>query len=260
MPATSTTTTAVSIGADGLSRAFGSITALDGVDVTVEGPEIVGLVGPNGAGKTTLIRCLLGLLDPTVGSSSISGTESSELDRTARAQLGYMPQDVAVYRDLSVRENVAFFARLYGVENPGAAIDEALSFVDLRGREDARIGELSGGMIRRTSLACTLVADPDVLFLDEPTVGLDPKLRAEMWDRFRERRKAGTLLVVSTHYLGEAENCDRVLFLRDGRVLAFDRPDALLDRTGTSTLTESFLSLLETDGSDSSSPRRGEVA
>ncbi|MEF8814093.1 MAG: AAA family ATPase [Halovenus sp.] len=122
------------------------------------------------------------------------------------------------------------------------------------------MGELSGGMIRRTSLACTLVADPDVLFLDEPTVGLDPKLRAEMWDRFRERRKAGTLLVVSTHYLGEAENCDRVLFLRDGRVLAFDRPDALLDRTGTSTLTESFLSLLETDGSDSSSPRRGEVA
>ncbi|MEF8814092.1 MAG: ATP-binding cassette domain-containing protein [Halovenus sp.] len=118
MPATSTDTTAVSIGADDLPRAFGSITALDGVDVTVEEPEIVGLVGPNGAGKTTLIRCLLGLLDPTAGSSSISGTQSSELDRTARAQLGYMPQDVAVYRDLSVRENVAFLRASTGSRTP----------------------------------------------------------------------------------------------------------------------------------------------
>lgn len=249
MSAELTNTSTVSIRADDLSREFGSITALDGIDVTVEDPEIVGLVGPNGAGKTTLIRCLLGLLGPTTGSSSIDGTQSTDLDRADRARIGYMPQDVAVYRDLTVRENVAFFARLYGVENPGGAIDEALSFVDLRGREDARIGELSGGMVRRTSLACTLVADPDVLFLDEPTVGLDPELRAGMWDRFQERRDAGTLLVVSTHYLGEADNCDRVLFLRDGRVLAFDRPDALLERTDTSTLTDAFLSLLDADGS-----------
>lgn len=238
----------VSLTVRGLRKEYGSIAALDGIDLAIDEPGIVGLVGPNGAGKTTLIRALLGLVEPSAGESRIDDTDSRALGPAERSRIGYMPQEDAVYRDLTVRENVAFFASLYGVSDRRAAVDEALAFVGLEARADARIGELSGGMVRRTSLACTLVADPDVLFLDEPTVGLDPKLRASMWDRFRQRRDEGTLLVVSTHYLGEAHNCDQVLFLRDGRVLAYDDPDALLDRTGANGLETAFLSLLEIDG------------
>lgn len=252
---------AVSVTVDGLRREFGAVTALDGVDLAIDGPGIVGLAGPNGSGKTTLIRCLLGLLGPTDGSSAVFGTPSAEFDAADRARIGYMPQHEAVYRDLTVRENVAFFARLYRVENREMAVDRALDFVDLAERADARIGELSGGMVRRTSLACAVVHEPDVLLLDEPTVGLDPQLRASMWDGFRERRDDGTLALVSTHYLGEARNCDRVLFLRDGRVLAFDEPAAFLDRTGASDLEGAFLALLEGggDGEDAESTRATEV-
>ena len=232
---------------DGLRRTFGPLTALDGVDLAVEGPEIVGVAGPNGAGKTTLIETLLGLLAPTAGTARVDGVAPLAFDADDRRRLGYMPQHEAVYRDLTVRENVDFFARLYGVEDRTGAVDRAIEFVDLADRADSRVSSLSGGMVRRTSLACAVVHDPDVLFLDEPTVGLDPELRAAMWEGFRERRAAGSLVVVSTHYLGEARNCDRVLFLRDGRVLAFDAPDAFLDRTGTGDLEAAFLALLDGD-------------
>lgn len=237
-----------SITVEGLRREFGAITALDGVEFSVDGPEIVGLAGPNGSGKTTLIRCLLGLLAPTAGSTWIDGTDSRAFTASDRTRLGYMPQHEAVYRDLTVRQNVAFFARLYGVQDHETSVDRALGFVDLRGRADARIGELSGGKVRRTSLACALVHDPDVVVLDEPTVGLDPMLRADMWEGFRERRDSGAVVVVSTHYLGEARNCDRVLFLRDGRVVAFDTPAALMATTSTNDLETAFLDLVADDG------------
>ncbi|MFB6188343.1 MAG: ABC transporter ATP-binding protein [Halapricum sp.] len=238
----------LSISVDGLVREFGSITALDGVDLDLDGPEIVGIAGPNGSGKTTLLTCLLGLLAPTAGSCAISGTPSLDLSGADRRRIGYMPQDEAVYRDLTVRENVAFFARLYDVPDRTRAVDRVLEFVELQSRADARIGELSGGMVRRTSLACALVHDPDVIVLDEPTVGLDPQLRATMWETFRERRELGALILVSTHYLGEVTRCDRVLFLRDGRVLAFDTPRAFLDRTGTENMEDAFLALLDERG------------
>lgn len=162
-------------------------------------------------------------------------------------------QHEAVYDDLTVRENLSFFARLYGVAEREEAVDAALDFVNLTERDDARIGELSGGMVRRTSLACALVHDPDVLFLDEPTVGVDPELRATLWEAFRERRDDGTLLLVSTHYLDETEKCDRVLFLRDGRVLAFDAPQAFLDATASDNLEDAFLALLDRDSVASTS-------
>jgi ABC-2 type transport system ATP-binding protein len=230
---------------EGLRRAFGDVTALDGVDIDVDGAEIIGVAGPNGAGKTTLIETLLGLLAPTDGTASVDGTDPLDFGADDRRRLGYMPQHEAVYRDLTVRENVDFFARLYGVEDRGAAVERALSFVDLVDRSDSRVSALSGGMVRRTSLACAVVHDPDLLFLDEPTVGLDPELRASMWAGFRERRDAGATVMVSTHYLGETRNCDRVLFLREGRVLAFDAPGAFLERTGTDDLEDAFLALLE---------------
>jgi len=236
-----------SLSVAGLRQSFGPVDALDGVDLVVTEPEILGLAGPNGSGKTTLIRCLLGLDDPTAGESRVGGTLSGALSRSDRSRMGYMPQERAVYDDLTVRENVAFFARLYGVRDSGA-VDRALDIVDLGDRADARIDELSGGMIRRTSLACAVVHDPDVLVLDEPTVGLDPQLRASMWDEFRQRRDDGTLVLVSTHYLGEADNCDRVCFLRDGRVLALDTPERFLERTGTEEMEAAFLALLERTG------------
>jgi ABC-2 type transport system ATP-binding protein len=156
-----------------------------------------------------------------------------------------MPQHDAVYHDLTVAENVQFFARLYGVDDLQAAVDGALDVVDLSHRAEDRVGTLSGGMVRRASLACAVVHDPAVLFLDEPTVGLDPELRASMWAEFRRRRDDGALLVISTHYLGEALNCDRVILLRDGRIVAFDAPEAFLERTGATDIEDAFLALLD---------------
>lgn len=238
---------AVSIDVDGLRREFGPVTALDGIDLQVDEPEILGVAGPNGSGKTTLIRCLLGLLAPTDGTARVFDQPSTQLDATARRAIGYMPQTEAVYTDLTVRENVRFFARLYGITDRRQAVDEAISLVNLQDRADDRVATLSGGMVRRTSLACVVVHDPAILFLDEPTVGLDPALRAEMWNRFRRRRESGSLVVLSTHYLGEADNCDRVLFLRDGRKLADDTPAAFLSDTGTDDLEAAFLALLAAD-------------
>lgn len=242
---------------EGLRREFGDVTALDGIDLGVAGPEILGVAGPNGAGKTTLIETLLGLLAPTDGTATVDGVDPLSFDGADRRRLGYMPQHDAVYRDLTVRENVDFFARLYGVDERRGAVEDVLEFVDLADRADSRVATLSGGMIRRTSLACAVVHDPDVLFLDEPTVGLDPQLRATMWDGFRQRRDDGTLVVLSTHYLGEARNCDRVLFLRDGRVLAVDAPRTFLERTGTDDLEAAFLAMLE-DGAGTAGDRAGD--
>ena len=230
---------------DGIEKSFGETTALRGIDLELAEPSIVGVAGPNGSGKTTLLRCLLGVEAPTAGEARIDGVSARELDAAGRGRIGYMPQHRALYEDLTVRGNLAFFARLYGVENRAEAIDRALAAVALSDRADARIASLSGGMIRRTSLACALVHEPDLLVLDEPTVGLDPELRTAMWDAFRERRADGATIFVSTHYLDEASRCDRVLFLRDGRVLAFDEPQAHLERTGTDSMEAAFLALLE---------------
>jgi len=244
-----------SLHADGLRRTYGPVTALDGVDLAIDGPEILGVAGPNGAGKTTLIETFLGLVGPTAGTVAVNGVDPQAFDADDRRRLGYMPQHESVYRDLTVRENVDFFARLYRVSDRQSAVERAIETVGLGRKADARIAALSGGMIRRTSLACAIVHDPTVLFLDEPTVGLDPELRATMWDGFRQRREDGTLLVVSTHYLEEAANCDRVLFLREGRVLALDSPAAFLERTGADDLEGAFLALLaEDDPRDDGAP------
>jgi ABC-2 type transport system ATP-binding protein len=238
-------TDAIGVSATSLRREFGHVIALDDLTVDLEAPGIVGFVGPNGSGKTTLIRCLLGLLDPTSGESAINGTPSTELGPDQRRRVGYMPQREALYDDLTVRENVGFFARLYGVEDRAAAVDRALDLVDLRDRDEDRIATLSGGMLRRASLAAAVVHDPDLVLLDEPTVGLDPELRATMWETFRTWRTQGSLVLVSTHYLGEATRCDRVCFLREGSVLAIDTPDGFLQRTGTADMEAAFLALLD---------------
>ncbi|MFB6200630.1 MAG: ABC transporter ATP-binding protein [Halorhabdus sp.] len=235
----------LSISFSGVKKQFGGTVALRGIDLDIDEPGIVGIAGPNGSGKTTLIRCLLGLLSPTDGSTTVGETRSPAMTGSQRRDIGYMPQHRALYEDLTVRENLTFFARLYGVPDREAAIERTLADVALADRADSRIATLSGGMIRRASLACALVHDPALLVLDEPTVGLDPKLRASMWDAFRARRDDGAIILVSTHYLGEVSQCDRVLFLRDGRVLADDTPAGHRERTGTDSMEDAFLALLE---------------
>lgn len=239
----------------GLRKEYGQITALDGVHLSIDDAQILGLAGPNGSGKTTLIRSILGPVSPTDGRVRVYGTDPASFSHTDRQRLGYMPQHTAIYDGLSVRENVGFFAKLYGVKDRRAAVDSALEFVELRDRADTHISDLSGGMVRRTSLACALVHEPDLLILDEPTVGLDPKLRAEMWRGFRERRDAGATILLSTHYLGEVRHCDRVLFLRAGEVLAGGTPDEIRTRTGTTDMEDAFLELLDGERRAESRPR-----
>ncbi len=228
-----------------LVKKFGEVTALDRVSLDVPSGQVLGLLGPNGAGKTTLIRILLGLARPTSGEALLLGEPAGA--RSARARVGYMPQDLAVYLDLSVQENVELFGRLYGV--PRARLrereQEVLDFVHLTERRRNVVSELSGGMRRRVSLAAALVADPDLLLLDEPTVGVDPELRSEFWEFFhRLTHDRGKTVVLTTHYLEEANRADRVVFLNAGRVLATGAPAGIKSRTGTENLEDAFLRLV----------------
>ncbi|HET7181146.1 MAG TPA: ABC transporter ATP-binding protein [Candidatus Limnocylindrales bacterium] len=222
----------------GLRKAFGSITAVDGIDLALEPGRIYGMLGPNGAGKTTLIRLLAGLARPTAGEARILGTRMPS--REALASIGYMPQSEAIYPELSVGENLGFFARLEGRAGK-AAIDRVLDLVELSGRKGAPALELSGGMRRRLSLACTLVHEPKVLFLDEPTVGVDPALRVQFWTHFRRLAAAGTTILVASHVMDEADRCDELLFVRDGKVIGRGTGAELRQRAGVDDLEAAFL-------------------
>jgi ABC-2 type transport system ATP-binding protein len=215
-----------------LVRTFGSQTVLDGVDLAVAPGTIVGLIGPSGCGKTTLVRTLLGILEPTSGEVRVLGTPPTEFSSAQRTHIGYMPQAPALFPNLSIRHNLRFAASLYGVRRRGRRrrLKQLLEFVGLA--EDGRkvAGAASGGMQRRLALAQALVADPEVIVLDEPTAGVDPILRARFWSHFRDLRDAGRTLVVSTQYVGEAVDCDVVAVMCAGRIVAFEPPDTLRRR------------------------------
>jgi len=221
-----------------LRKTFGAIHAVDGISLSLPAGQIYGLLGPNGSGKTTLIRLLTGLARPTSGQARVLGT--SMPSRTNLARIGYMTQADGIYGELSVIENVRFFATLYGVTDRDAMLD-ALRLVELDGRASTLAGELSGGMRRRLSLACALVHKPPIAFLDEPTVGIDPALRVQFWAHFREIASAGTTFVVSSHVMDEADRCDELVFMRDGRVLARGSGADLRAGAGTDDLEPAFL-------------------
>jgi ABC-2 type transport system ATP-binding protein len=227
-----------------LGKKFGEVTALDNVTLEIPAGLVVGLIGPNGAGKTTLIRILLGLTPPTTGDATILGR--SVHSRTGRSQVGYMPQDLAVYTDLTVAENLDLFGRLNGLRGEGlrARSRVVLDLVRLTDRRRSLVSTLSGGMRRRVSFAAALLADPDLLLLDEPTVGVDPELRSEFWEYFHRLTENGKTIVLTTHYLEEASHADLVVFLHGGAVLATGAPGDVKARTGTSTLEEAFLRLV----------------
>ncbi len=227
----------------GIRKHFGVIRAVDGVDLAVRPGEIYGLLGPNGSGKTTLIRLLVGLLRPTAGRAVVLGRAVP--DKSLLADVGYMPQANALYEDLTVRENIAFFGEMCGGVSR-ARVDELIALVDLADRADSLIRTLSGGMRQRTSLACALVHRPRLLLLDEPTVGVDPQLRVAFWDHFRQLAKEGATLIISSHVMDEAERCDRLGFMRQGRLLAEGSADELRRRAGTPTLEEAFIRFAET--------------
>ena len=224
----------------GVTKRFGDLTAVDEIDLRLPPGRIYGLLGPNGSGKTTLIRLLAGLSRPTSGTARVLGIEMPS--RTNLERIGYMTQSDGVYMELSAWENVRFFASLFGVRDE-AALRHALDVVDLSDRRNAPAFELSGGMRRRLSLACALVHQPPILFLDEPTVGIDPALRVEFWRYFRELAGAGATLLVASHVMDEAERCDELLLILHGKLLAQGSAAAIRERAGVPDLESAFLRL-----------------
>jgi ABC-2 type transport system ATP-binding protein len=228
------------IRAEALAKRFGALQAVDGVSFELAPSRIYGLLGPNGSGKTTLIRLLTGLARPTSGHAEVLGVRMPS--RANLAHIGYMTQSDGIYPALTVLENARFFAAAYGVRG-SAAVTEALPIVDLADRTGSISGTLSGGQRRRLSLACALVHRPPVLFLDEPTVGIDPLLRVQFWGYFRELARNGTTIVVSSHVMDEADRCDELMFVRSGRVIARGAGAEIRQRAGTQDLEEAFLRL-----------------
>ncbi|WP_194835432.1 ABC transporter ATP-binding protein [Nocardia sp. XZ_19_369] len=236
----STSSTAVEV--RNLTVRRGGREVLHDVSLTIPRGSITGLLGPSGCGKTTLMRSI-------VGTQIVQSGEISALGRPAgaaelRRRIGYVTQAPSIYSDISVHENVAYFAALYGRER--SAVDEAINAVGLTEHAHQRGDELSGGQKTRASLACALVAQPELLVLDEPTVGLDPVLRVDLWKQFHELAASGTTLVVSSHVMDEAEHCDRLLLMRDGHLLAQLSPDELRAETGEDNLERAFLTLITT--------------
>lgn len=214
---------------------------LHGLSFTISRGSVTGLLGPSGSGKTTLMRAIVGVQIVKAGEVSVLGLPAGS--EPLRNKVGYLTQDPSVYADLTVRENARYFASLYeGVTAKDA--DQTVRDVGLGDAARQLVSTLSGGQMARASLACTLVSRPEVLILDEPTVGQDPVLRDDLWQRFREMAASGTTLFVSSHVMDEAGRCDRLLLMRDGDLIADDTPAAVRAAAGTDDLDEAFLRLI----------------
>ena len=234
-----------------LTRRFGSFTAADHVSFAIKRGEIFGLIGPNGAGKSTVFKMLCGLLRPTAGRALVDGLDLAKAPGAARARLGYMAQRFSLYGDLSVRQNLEFFARTYGVDRVHlrGAIDNAIDALNLKDYETANAGSLPLGFKQRLALACAIIHQPHVLFLDEPTSGVDPITRRDFWFHINELATRGVTVLVTTHFLDEAEYCDRMAFIYRGRVIAADTPAQIREYGRTPdrpspTLDDAFTSLV----------------
>src|ERR1043166_1035395 len=212
-----------------LTKRFGDFVAVDRVSVDVAQGEIFGFLGPNGAGKSTTIRILCGLLSPTSGSASVGGYDVARDPETVRRNIGYMSQKFSLYDDLTVVENIDFFSGIYGVPAGRRAErrDYVLKMAGLEERRDSMTRLLSGGWKQRLALGCAILHDPPILFLDEPTSGVDPIARREFWDLIYQLSEAGHTVFVSTHYMDEAEYCHRLALMYHGRIIAMDTPDEL---------------------------------
>ena len=219
----------------------GGTLVLPGVSVEIQPGIVTGLLGPSGSGKTTLMRAIVGVQIVESGEVTVLGAPAGSPEN--RRRVGYVTQAPSVYGDLTVRENLDYFSRVLGV--PTARIEEAVTVVDLSGHEDQVVRTLSGGERSRVSLASALLGEPDVLVLDEPTVGLDPVLRRDLWRTFHALAEEGATLLVSSHVMDEAERCDELILMREGRIVATGSPGELRSRTGQDDLEDAFLALAE---------------
>ena len=227
--------------ARGLVVDRGGSRVLHGLDVEIARGSLVGLLGPSGCGKSTLMRAIVGVQIVAGGAIAVLGTPAGS--PALRRRVAYVTQAPSVYGDLTVRENLEYFARLLDAREQ---IDEVIETVALTAHAGDLARRLSGGQLARVSLATALLGRPELLVLDEPTVGLDPVLRLELWERFRALAEEGATLLVSSHVMDEAERCDRLLLMRDGRILASDSPAGLLERTGARDVEAAFLRLIRT--------------
>ena len=225
---------------DGLVVRRGKRDVLRGLSCVIPKGAVTGLLGPSGSGKTTMLRAIVGVQKIHAGTVRVLGETAGS--SALRRRVGYVTQSPSVYRDLTVAQNLAYFAALAGVDRAG--IDVAIEKVGLASASGQLVGTLSGGQAGRVSLACALVAKPSVLILDEPTVGLDPVLRVELWDLFHQLADGGASLLVSSHVMDEAGRCDQLLLLREGELLAAETPAVIRQRAGTDDLEEAFLQLI----------------
>jgi ABC-2 type transport system ATP-binding protein len=240
----------------GLSVDRGGRRVLSGIDCSVPPGTVTGLIGPSGGGKSTLLRSIVGVQRIAAGSVTVLGHPAGSA--ALRSRVGYQTQAPSVYRDLTTRGNVRYFAALAGV--PLAGADETLREVGLTAEADLLVGRLSGGQFARVSLACALVGNPEVLVLDEPTVGLDPVLRRDLWTLFADLAHAGRTVLVSSHVMDEADRCERLLLIREGEILADGSPAEIRDRTGQADLDGAFLRLIDEAQTDRSQTDRTEVS
>ena len=231
-----------------LSKSYGKVQALDSVSFSVERGELFGLIGPDGAGKTTLFRLLTTLLKPDSGSAEVDGCDTAEDYLAIRSRVGYMPGRFSLYPDLSVEENLQFFAALFGVTIEDSYDLIAPIYKQIEPFRTRRAGKLSGGMKQKLALSCALIHRPNVLFLDEPTTGVDAVSRSELWDMLSELKERGITILVSTPYMDEASRCDRIALCNEGRILKIDTPEGIVrgfDKQLYGISAKNMFSLLE---------------
>jgi ABC-2 type transport system ATP-binding protein len=233
----------LAVAVENLTRRFGKFTAVDGISFTVDSGEIFGFLGPNGAGKSTTIRMLCGILAPSSGSIQVAGFDAVRQPEQVKQIIGYMSQRFSLYEDLTVGENIDFYAGIYEIplENQRMAKERVLELTGLADRAELLSRELSGGWKQRLGLGCAIVHRPPLLFLDEPTSGVDPISRRRFWDLIRDLSDEGTTVFVSTHFMDEAEHCNHIAFINNGKLASLGSPTELKENSNSGSLEEAFI-------------------